>query len=280
MKKKILLCLLFIILSIIVYKKYDRYIHKNERTCENYIAPSLATDLLCPTCDLKIPKIIHRMWFNFDTQNPTPPPHWLEFDKIFQKNQPGWKVIYWNEQTGRDFMKKYYPEFLSLYDNYDVPIKRADALRFFILDHFGGLYIDYGFYSIKNIDDLLKGSDVVLSEETEICHYIINGFMASIPHHPLWKYIISQLDEYKDLFVLNATGPRFLAKTLNEYQVLNNDNSIKVLHHKYLAPFSWHDNKNAENNPCVADIEKCPTIYPEAYMVTFWKSSWLKLYKK
>lgn len=35
-----------------------------------------------------------------------------------------------------------YPWFLETFDTYRFPIQRADAIRYFILAHYGGVYID------------------------------------------------------------------------------------------------------------------------------------------
>lgn len=35
-----------------------------------------------------------------------------------------------------------YPWFLETFDGYRYPIQRADAIRYFVLHHFGGIYID------------------------------------------------------------------------------------------------------------------------------------------
>ena len=35
-----------------------------------------------------------------------------------------------------------YPWFLETFDNYQFPIQRADAIRYFVLAHYGGIYID------------------------------------------------------------------------------------------------------------------------------------------
>jgi mannosyltransferase OCH1-like enzyme len=32
--------------------------------------------------------------------------------------------------------------FLETFDSYPYPIQRADAIRYFVLHHFGGIYID------------------------------------------------------------------------------------------------------------------------------------------
>ena len=35
-----------------------------------------------------------------------------------------------------------YPWFLETWDNYPFNIERADAIRYFVLAHYGGVYID------------------------------------------------------------------------------------------------------------------------------------------
>lgn len=42
----------------------------------------------------------------------------------------------------RDFIAKEYPWFLETFDNYPHNIQRADAIRYFVLAHYGGTYID------------------------------------------------------------------------------------------------------------------------------------------
>ena len=48
----------------------------------------------------------------------------------------------WTDAGSREFIATEYPWFLDSFDNYDYPIQRADAIRYFVLAHFGGIYID------------------------------------------------------------------------------------------------------------------------------------------
>jgi mannosyltransferase OCH1-like enzyme len=48
----------------------------------------------------------------------------------------------WTNEKSRDFIQTEYPWFLETYDAYPYPIMRADAIRYFILSHYGGIYID------------------------------------------------------------------------------------------------------------------------------------------
>ncbi len=47
----------------------------------------------------------------------------------------------WTDDKSRDFIATEYPWFLDNFDSYPFPIQRADAIRYFVLAHFGGIYI-------------------------------------------------------------------------------------------------------------------------------------------
>lgn len=48
----------------------------------------------------------------------------------------------WTEKTSRDFIEANYAWFLRTYDGYRYPVQRVDAVRYFLLLHYGGIYLD------------------------------------------------------------------------------------------------------------------------------------------
>lgn len=48
----------------------------------------------------------------------------------------------WNMKTSRAFIEDEFPGFLETYDGYKFPIQRVDVLRYFLLRHYGGIYLD------------------------------------------------------------------------------------------------------------------------------------------
>jgi hypothetical protein len=42
----------------------------------------------------------------------------------------------------RTFIATHYPWFLETFEGYKYPIQRADSIRYFVLYHYGGIYID------------------------------------------------------------------------------------------------------------------------------------------
>ncbi len=59
----------------------------------------------------------------------------------------------WTEKASRDFIELEYPWFLKTYDRYSFPVQRVDAVRYFLLLHYGGIYIDL---------DNVRASDPIL----------------------------------------------------------------------------------------------------------------------
>ena len=93
----------------------------------------------------KIPKIIHQTWKSRDL-----PDNFKKWSKIIKDLHPDWEYKLWTDEDNRNFIKNHYSWFLKTYDNYDVHIKRVDAVRYFYLYHYGGVYIDLDFICLKN----------------------------------------------------------------------------------------------------------------------------------
>ena len=68
---------------------------------------------------------------------------------------PGWEWRFWDEAENRKFLLEHYPWFLPLYDSYEVPVNRNDAVRYFYLLHYGGVYLDFDVGCLRPLDELI-----------------------------------------------------------------------------------------------------------------------------
>jgi len=164
-----------------------------------------------------IPKILHQLWLGG-----TVPPVWAEVAKSWARFHPGWEYRFWTDAEGEPFVEANYPEFLELYKSYPYPIQRADVLRYLLLHHFGGLYVDMDIECLRPIDDLLAGKEVLAVQEPAahasergIPSYLSNAFIATEPGHPLLVALLKDLLEESAVAVthqdvLEMTGPRKL----------------------------------------------------------------------
>jgi mannosyltransferase OCH1-like enzyme len=99
-----------------------------------------------------IPKIIHQTY-----KNESIPAHWQGPQQSCLDLHPDYEYKLWTDKKSREFIAAEYvaaftpsaranslryPWFLETFDGYPYPIQRADAIRYFVLHHFGGIYID------------------------------------------------------------------------------------------------------------------------------------------
>ena len=71
----------------------------------------------------------------------------------------------------------------------------GDALRPFLMHAFGGLYIDLDVQCFRSVEESLLGQDIVLQSEYKGGRDVVNSIMASVPGHPFWKAIITEMLE-------------------------------------------------------------------------------------
>jgi mannosyltransferase OCH1-like enzyme len=134
----------------------------------------------------------------------------------------------------------------------------ADYVRLYVLDKYGGVYLDTDVMLLKLFDHLLEDFQLVLG--TEDMGGIITSFIASIPNHP---FIRECLDFYNQRSFLISkkqidTTPnnRFFKKTLtrygfngkNERQMLRESIILypdDVLHVKSLVSGKFHLTENS-----------------------------------
>ena len=90
-----------------------------------------------------VPKIIHQIFHNWrNPGNDTLPSDWdTERHSCINATQ-GWEYRLWTEDDSREFIEEEYPWFLPNYNGYALPVQRIDTLRYFLMRHYGGIYID------------------------------------------------------------------------------------------------------------------------------------------
>lgn len=244
----IFLLILILILCIIIKKKFT----------EKFIS------------DNKIPKIIHQTW-----KTNSLPEKFQRWSKTIKELHPDWEYKLWTDEDNRNFIKKEYPWFLKTYDGYNKNIKRVDAVRYFYLYHYGGVYIDLDFVCLKSMDNLLNNKEIVLGQLEDINHpqSIPNAIMISKPRDKFWMYVINKLPARMNKGNPESdTGPIFLTQCVKEYNKNNNKSNITLLNSNYFYPIDWTTQKGQKYRKNIpSDLKK---EFPDSYFVTFWTSSW------
>jgi inositol phosphorylceramide mannosyltransferase catalytic subunit len=192
-----------------------------------------------------IPRIIHQTW-----KDDAIPPAMRPLSESWRRKHPGWEYRLWTDGDNRAFIRTCFPGFLRRYDSYLYPIQRVDAVRYFLLYAFGGLYVDLDFECLSAFDELLENSECLFGlEPAEHCtiHHrdiiIGNALMAAAPKHPFLEAIIREVIDYqafhedRNTAVLETTGPLMLTRVYSRCRPAG----VTLLPSRCLYPFSLDD---------------------------------------
>lgn len=124
------------------------------------------------------------------------------------------EYMLWTDASSREFIAKEFPWFIDTFDAYTYPIQRADAIRYFVLYHYGGVYLDLDVGCRRPLDQLLSYS-VILPKTIPVG--VSNDLMFAEKNHPFMDQTIHNLITFDHSWVLNyptvmfSTGPMFLS---------------------------------------------------------------------
>ena len=226
----------------------------------------------------------HRLFQTW--KNKEPPANMAYWQQTWRKNHPGWHFDFWDDDENRQFIAANYSWFLPTYDGYDREIKRADAVRYFYLYHYGGVYADMDFESLKNIELLLEqhaSADILFgtiqSDGRNSSHTIPNAIMISKPKCDFWLKVFQALQEAakQNVSVEEMTGPVLLKKVYDKYWF--GQTHIIVLEPEVLYPISWitHQDKRQQalkETSFTQLTQQMQKEFPNSYAVTYWTHSW------
>ncbi|MEM7061702.1 MAG: glycosyltransferase [Cyanobacteria bacterium P01_B01_bin.77] len=224
-----------------------------------------------------IPKIIHQTWKSSEL-----PADMLAFQQSWITHHPHWEYRLWTDQQNRQFLQTHYPWFLKIYDRYSENICRVDAIRYFILMHHGGVFIDLDFECLQPLDDFLDGKELVFGLEPSahvelsqsqirgLIHIVCPSLMASRAKHPFWSHVCQALVESKQLpGVLDATGPFLLTRA---YDTFLAKDSITLASSEIFYPVTKFDCWDGK----LDDPEFRQAVIQKALAVHHWHGTWFQ----
>jgi len=173
-----------------------------------------------------IPRLIHLIWVG----DAPMPDTFLPYVESWHALMPDWHVHVW---TNEDITTKQFPEkAVNLINSAEKGAQKADIMRYFIIERYGGVYVDADIVPNKSLEPLLNSFE---SSKLIVCHdipltwnYVINAFFAAAPHHPVLK---TACDMCYDT-ILNTedihlkTGPFLLGHAINNTPTDTNEKHI------------------------------------------------------
>lgn len=96
----------------------------------------------------------------------------------------------WTDDIASSFVEQYYPAIRPHYLAYTQNVQRANILRYALLDHFGGVYLDLDVTCLQPLDYLRY-----LPWLTPAAHPagLNNAFMLSRPRHAFLKHLLASV---------------------------------------------------------------------------------------
>lgn len=158
----------------------------------------------------KIPKIIHQTW-----KTKHIPKEFQSYHKKIKTTFKEFEHILWTDKDNRDFIEEKFSWFLPIYDGYKKNIERVDAVRYFILYEYGGIYMDLDYSVRTNFYDKLELTKINLVESYFLKDCASNFLMASPPKIDLWKKVFHHLILCRNkVHTFHSTGPYMLTDSL------------------------------------------------------------------
>lgn len=163
----------------------------------------------------KIPRIIHQTW-----KDDHLPPRWQAIHDECAAMHPDYEYMLWTDADSRKFIDEHYHWFINVFDAYPYPIQRADAIRYFVLHHYGGIYMDLDIGCLRRFDPLLR-FEVILPKTIPVG--VSNDVMLSAKAHPFMDHLIHNLVNFNHQYLTNyptvmfSTGPMFVSASYGLY---------------------------------------------------------------
>ncbi|WFC97546.1 hypothetical protein MYAM1_000260 [Malassezia yamatoensis] len=163
----------------------------------------------------QIPRIIHQTW---KTDNL--PSRWAKTREACAAMMPDYKYMLWTDASSRQLIETDYEWFLPVFDAYPYNIQRADAIRYFVLHKYGGIYMDLDIGCKRRLDSLLR-FDAILPKTIPVG--VSNDLIFAAKQHPFMQQLIENLTRFNHHFltpyatVMFSTGPMFVSAVYRMY---------------------------------------------------------------
>lgn len=167
-----------------------------------------------------IPCIVHQTWKNTNI-----PREWIISQREWKRCHPDWVYVLWTDKDIYDYILEYHPNFIDLFMNFTYGIQKADAIRYFILHDFGGVYSDLDLAPTKNVEEYFEGGMPLYFLFSPNVNVFTNFLMASAPGQSIWiniwkRLLHPQIPSWaigKHLMVMYTTGPAMVSDIVMNY---------------------------------------------------------------
>lgn len=202
---------------------------------------------------MKIPKVIHQIWFQGEDKIP---PNLLEYHNTWIQINPDYKVLVWDQKKIENLVNEQEDWIKETYFFYKKMIQKIDFAKYVILYKYGGIYIDMDIKCLQSLNKTpgIADSEIILSSMTTyffqklalniilkkciMTNYINNGTIMCVPDNELMlstmkeaKYRKNLPDFFNAFHIFYTTGP--LCLTIAYHKMNQSAYKINILDKTY-----------------------------------------------
>ncbi len=210
------------------------------------------------------------------------PDYFQTFADSWKNHHPTYDFQLWSDEMNETFISENYADFLPIYKSYPHNIQRADAIRYFLLYHYGGIYVDLDILSLKNITPLIEDLDCFFGIESTAHNAIYNtpmiasnALMGCVKNHPFFEKILEELyqqniqSEDQNQLVLHSTGPFMLNRVLDKHPTPD----VVLIDSKFVSPLSYLEAESYVKDNFVGMSRQLASAYCiHLHWGSWWKS--------
>lgn len=197
-----------------------------------------------------IPAKLHMIWVG---NNPEADYVQKNFNK-WKELMPDWEIKLWKNDDIHVLPKEY----IDKINQAEKGVQKADLLKWFLVEQFGGIYIDCDVTPHRSMEPIRRlGKQVVLCHDLWLeWQFIAAGFFSAIPNHPLFKtaaqLCLSATLNTEDIHM--QTGPRLLGEAV--YRTKPDEKYVLLPHHYFYRNMAGELTFKLENTSHIFHREK------------------------
>jgi mannosyltransferase OCH1-like enzyme len=207
---------------------------------------------------IRIPHIIHQI-----CNTASIPDNFLLAMRSFVKYNPTWEYRFWTYKSGHNFLRKYHPYLVDIYDSFgENDVKKSDLLRLAVLYEYGGVYADLDVSNVRSLNiTTTKYACIIPTEPFEHAgllyrqeFVLTTSVLLCRPKHPFFERLLLQLQIARPRgHPVTTTGPAFLTGMYLKYNNITwSDVSVFIVNGTQSnAPYFFKGHRDEENDDAI-----------------------------
>ena len=172
-----------------------------------------------------IPMILHQQHM----ARTAVPRHFGDFVMRCHRHASGFVHVFWEDADFEPFLRAHYPQLWPVFNAMPNIIQKVDTIRYAILHHYGGVYLDADVKCNAPLEEWLLKFGKEHSVFMEPIHMI-----ATQPRHPLWARLISQVIAEAGTKEMHVAGEGLIEDSAQAHSDVLVDRTELVFRPKYL----------------------------------------------